>query len=110
MAAINDLSFEGKVAIVTGSGRENGIGAAIAVALATRGAAVTINYIAESSGPRAAKIAEGIRARDGKATVVQGDIGDQEQAKKLVKETLAAFKTDKIDIIGRLLEPTKQHD
>ncbi|KAI1348434.1 NAD(P)-binding protein [Xylaria sp. FL0043] len=99
MSATNDLSFQGKVAIVTGSGRPSGIGAAIAVALATRGASVTINYVSDSSAPRAAELAEGIRAKGGKATVVRGDVGDPEVAKKLVKETLAAFNTDKIDIL-----------
>lgn len=37
------LSLDGKIAIVTGSGRENGIGAAIAFALAGNGASVAIN-------------------------------------------------------------------
>lgn len=101
MSATNDLSFQGKVAIITGSGRPNGIGGAIAVALATRGASVTINYVSDSSAPRAAQLAESIKAKGGKATVVRGDVGDPEQAKKLVKETLAAFNTDKIDILGR---------
>ncbi|EMR62888.1 putative short chain type protein [Eutypa lata UCREL1] len=99
MSATNDLSFQGKVAIITGSGRPNGIGGAIAVALATRGASVTINYVSDSSAPRAAQLAESIKAKGGKATVVRGDVGDPEQAKKLVKETLAAFNTDKIDIL-----------
>jgi NAD(P)-dependent dehydrogenase (short-subunit alcohol dehydrogenase family) len=52
------LSLDGKVAIVTGSGRENGIGAAIANALARNGAAVTINYVSDSSAPRAAAVAK----------------------------------------------------
>ncbi|KAI0380712.1 NAD(P)-binding protein [Hypomontagnella monticulosa] len=95
----NDLSFDGKVAIITGSGRPNGIGGAIAVALADRGAYVTLNYVSDSSAPRAAELAESIRAKGGKATVVRGDVGDPEVAKQLVKETLAAFNTDKIDIV-----------
>lgn len=102
MSVANDLSFHGKVAIVTGSGRPNGIGAAIAMALAIRGASVTINYVSDSSAPRAVEVAESIRAKGGKAAVVRGDVGDPEQARKLVKETLAAFNTDKIDILGRL--------
>jgi NAD(P)-dependent dehydrogenase (short-subunit alcohol dehydrogenase family) len=101
MSITNDLSFEGKVAIVTGSGRPNGIGGAIATALAARGACVTINYVSDSSAPRAAELAESIRARGGKAAVVRGDVGDPEVAKRLVKETLAAFNTDRIDILGR---------
>ncbi|KAI1130250.1 NAD(P)-binding protein [Nemania abortiva] len=99
MPVTNDLSFQGKVAIITGSGRPNGIGAAIAMALAARGACVTLNYVSDASAPRAAKLAESIRAKGGKATVVGGDVGDPEVATKLVKETLAAFNTDKIDIL-----------
>ncbi|KAI4864907.1 NAD(P)-binding protein [Hypoxylon rubiginosum] len=99
MSTTNDLSFQGKVAIISGSGRPNGIGAAIAAALAVRGACVTINYISESSAPKAAEVAESIRAKGGKATVVRGDVGIPEEARKLVKETLAAFNTDKIDIL-----------
>lgn len=54
------LSLAGKVAIVTGSGRENGIGAAIANALARNGAAMTINYVSNASAPRAAAVAKRI--------------------------------------------------
>ncbi|KAI1075960.1 NAD(P)-binding protein [Whalleya microplaca] len=99
MSVTNDLSFHGKVAIVTGSGRPSGIGAEIAAALAVRGACVTINYVSDSSAPRAVEVAESISAKGGKATVVRGDVGDPDEARKLVKETLAAFNTDKIDIL-----------
>ncbi|KAJ3579799.1 hypothetical protein NPX13_g768 [Xylaria arbuscula] len=99
MPTRNDLSFQGKVAIVTGSGRPNGIGAAIAMALAARGASVTINYVSDASAPRAVEVADSIKATGGKATVVRGDVGDPEAASHLVKETLAAFNTDKIDIL-----------
>ncbi|KAI0833910.1 NAD(P)-binding protein [Hypoxylon sp. FL0890] len=99
MSVTNDVSFHGKVSIITGSGRPSGIGAAIAVALAVRGACVTINYVSDSTAPRAAELAESIRARGGRAAVVRGDVGDPEEATKLVKETLAAFNTDKIDIL-----------
>ena len=51
-----DLSFAGKTAIVTGSGRPNGIGAAIALALAKRGASVTVNYVSDSSAAKAAEV------------------------------------------------------
>jgi NAD(P)-dependent dehydrogenase (short-subunit alcohol dehydrogenase family) len=93
------LSLAGKVAIITGSGRENGIGACIAAALARNGAAVTINYTSESSGPRAQKVAETIRSEGGKVTIVRAAV-DQEGARTLVEETLKAFKTDRIDILG----------
>lgn len=45
------LSLAGKVVVITGSGRENGIGPAMAVALARYGAAVTINHVSDSSAP-----------------------------------------------------------
>jgi NAD(P)-dependent dehydrogenase (short-subunit alcohol dehydrogenase family) len=96
----DNLSLAGKVAIVTGSGRENGIGAAIASTLARNGAAVTINYVSETSGPRAQSVAEKIRADGGKVTVVRAAV-DQEGAKALVEGTLKAFGTDHIDILGR---------
>jgi NAD(P)-dependent dehydrogenase (short-subunit alcohol dehydrogenase family) len=94
------LSLKGKVAIVSGSGRENGIGAGIAVALARNGAAVTINYVSESTANRAADVAESIRKVGGKATHVQADVTTPEGAKKLVEETLKAFLVDHIDILG----------
>jgi NAD(P)-dependent dehydrogenase (short-subunit alcohol dehydrogenase family) len=94
-------SLEGKVAIVTGSGRENGIGAAIAWALARNGASVAINYVSDSVAPRAAAVAKKVEELGGKATVVQVDITTPEGAAKLVNETLKAFKTDKIDILGK---------
>jgi NAD(P)-dependent dehydrogenase (short-subunit alcohol dehydrogenase family) len=97
----DNLSLAGKVAIVTGSGRENGIGAAIATTLARNGAAVTINYVSEASKPRAQSVAEKIRAEGGKATVIRAAV-DQEGAQKLVDGTLKAFGTDHIDILGKL--------
>jgi NAD(P)-dependent dehydrogenase (short-subunit alcohol dehydrogenase family) len=96
---VDNLSLAGKVAIVTGSGRENGIGAAIASTLARNGAAVTINYVSESSGPRALSVAEKIRAAGGKVVVIRANV-DQNGAKALVDGTLRAFGTDHIDILG----------
>jgi NAD(P)-dependent dehydrogenase (short-subunit alcohol dehydrogenase family) len=97
------LSLEGKVAIVTGSGRENGIGAAIASALGRNGASVVINYVSDSSASRAANVAAAIRSLGAKAIVVQADVSKPEGAAKLVKETLDGFQTDKIDILGMCL-------
>jgi NAD(P)-dependent dehydrogenase (short-subunit alcohol dehydrogenase family) len=93
------LTLAGKVAIVTGSGRENGIGAGIAFALARNGAAVTINYVSESSTVRAEAVAQKIRDAGGRATIIRASV-DEEGAKALVKGTLKAFETDHIDILG----------
>lgn len=94
------LSLDGKVAIITGSGRENGIGAAIAIALARNGAAVTINYVSDSSAPRAAAVAKTIQDNGGRAIVVQASVDRKEDGLRLVSETLEAFGTQKIDILG----------
>ena len=94
------LSLAGKVAIVTGSGRENGIGAAIALSLARNGAAVTINYVSDASANRAANVAESVRKFGGKATVVQADVTKSKDAKKLVDDTLKAFGVEKVDIVS----------
>ncbi|RKL28298.1 hypothetical protein BFJ72_g12529 [Fusarium proliferatum] len=96
---IDSLSLHGKIAIVTGSGRENGIGAAIAMTLARQGAAVTIHYVSDSVTVRAQAIADGIREEGGKAAVVQASIETPEGAQYLVGETLRAFNTDHIDIL-----------
>lgn len=111
------LSLAGKVAIVTGSGRENGIGAAIAIALSRNGAAVVINYVSESSEARAAGVAKTIQAAGGQAIVVKASVSTPEGANHLVQETLKRFKTDHIDIlvnnagaglVGSTLETTKE--
>lgn len=98
----NILDLTNKVAIVTGSGRENGIGAAIALTLAKAGARVTVNYISESSASRAAGVVSNIESAAGKgvATSVRADVSTAEGSKKIVDDTLRAFDVDHIDIIG----------
>ncbi|KAM0347325.1 hypothetical protein ACHAPU_004844 [Fusarium lateritium] len=97
--AIDTLSLAGKIAIITGSGRENGIGAGIAIALARNGAAVTIHHVSDSVTERANATAERIKADGGKAIVVQTSIETPEGAQHLVNETLRGFNTDRVDIL-----------
>ena len=99
--AIDTLSLQGKVAIVTGSGRENGIGAGIALALARNGAAVVVNHVSASSADRALTVAKTLREAGGEAIVVQGGVDTLDGAKHLVAKTLEGLKTDHIDILGR---------
>ncbi len=97
--APDTLSLEGKVAIVTGSGRENGVGAAIAIAFARNGARVAINFVSDATAPRAANVASTIEQLSGrKAVVIQADIATLEGAKKLVDETLKAFGTETVEV------------
>jgi NAD(P)-dependent dehydrogenase (short-subunit alcohol dehydrogenase family) len=101
--APDTLSLAGKVAIVTGSGKQNGIGAGIASALARNGASVVINYVSEATGPRAAEVVKKIEADGGKAAVVQADVTTPGGATSLVQQALKAFQVEKIDILGVLL-------
>ena len=68
-------------ALITGSSR--GIGAATAKLLAADGWPVRINYRADEEGARA--VAEEIGSQGGKATVIQGDVGDAGQVASLLE-------------------------
>lgn len=72
--------LEGKIALVTGSAR--GIGAAIAVRLASDGASVAVNY--SRSEHEADAVARRIIASGGKAITVKADIGNSEEVARLV--------------------------
>ena len=89
---MNNL-LEGKIAVVTGASR--GIGRAIALELARRGARVVVNY--NRSAEAAAEVVAAIEAEGGEATAVQADVSDLAQARALVQ---AAQKTyGRIDVL-----------
>jgi len=74
----DDLSLDGRVAVVTGAGA--GLGRAEALALAEAGARVVLNDL-----PGAAdEVAEEVAARGGEAVVVAGDIGERSTADALM--------------------------
>lgn len=81
------LSLENRVALVTGASR--GIGKAIALELAARGAAVVINY--NNAAERAQEVVAEIEAEGGKAAVFQADVSNFEEAGKLVKFAIDTF-------------------
>lgn len=103
MSPQDSLSLANKVAIITGSGRETGIGAGIALALARAGARVVINHVSESSASRAVKVTQSIEATlgTGRVLVVQADVSSIEGAKKIVDATLEGFNVDHIDVLGK---------
>jgi NAD(P)-dependent dehydrogenase (short-subunit alcohol dehydrogenase family) len=72
---------------VTGASR--GIGAAIALALAEKGADVAITY--ERSVERAAQIVQAIEAKGRKALAIQADSGDPAAIKRSVDEAAQAL-------------------
>ena len=85
--------LQDKVAIVTGASR--GIGRAIALELARRGARVVVNY--RSNAAAAQEVVENIRAEGGEAQAVQADVSQLSEAQGLIDAALQAYGT--IDIL-----------
>lgn len=81
------LPLTGKVALVTGGSR--GLGRAIALTLARRGADVVINYVHNAEA--AAQVLTEVEALGRRALAVQADVGDYDQAAQLVKTTLKSL-------------------
>ncbi len=79
--------FVGKTVLVTGAG--TGFGAEIAVRAAQEGADVAIHYRSSQAGAEAT--AERVTALGRRAVVVQADIAQHDQIKKLAEEVWAAF-------------------
>ena len=67
------LSLENRVALVTGGSR--GIGRAVALELAARGAAVVVNY--NKSSEAADEVVKKIQEAGGKAAGFQADVSDR---------------------------------
>lgn len=79
--------LDGKVALVTGSGR--GIGASIAVELARNGAKVVVNY-SRASGP-AEKVVQEIKALGSDAIAIKADVGNVQETIRLFGEAVKHF-------------------
>ncbi|XP_014883763.1 peroxisomal multifunctional enzyme type 2 isoform X1 [Poecilia latipinna] len=92
------LSFEGRVALVTGAG--GGLGKEYALAFASRGASVVVNDLGVDtkgggrSSAAADKVVEEIRVKGGKAVANYDSVEDGE---KLIQSALDAF--GRIDIV-----------
>lgn len=84
--------LKGKVAVVTGASK--GIGAAIARALATEGAAVAVNYASSRTG--ADKVVAEIGKAGGKAVAIQADMSKPDDIVRLFKETKQALGTPNV--------------
>jgi 3-oxoacyl-[acyl-carrier protein] reductase len=84
---IGGTELAGRVALVTGAGRN--IGRAIALELAAAGAGVAVN--ARSSREEAEAVAAEIRAAGGDAIAVLADVTDASAVEAMVARTLAHF-------------------
>ncbi|MGB4314141.1 MAG: SDR family NAD(P)-dependent oxidoreductase, partial [bacterium] len=92
--AVVEISLAGKVAVVTGSSR--GVGRAIALRLAEAGCrGVTINYV--QNRERGLEVVRELEERGAEGLLVQADVGEEEDANRLIKETYDRF--GRIDIL-----------
>jgi len=80
-------SLENKVALITGGSR--GIGRAVALELAARGAAVVVNY--NKSLEAADDVVRKIQGAGGKAAAFQADVSELKQAEALIKFAVQTF-------------------
>src|SRR5262252_528632 len=77
------MGLEGRIALVTGAASD--VGRAIALALASEGAGVAVNY--HSAGERAQAVVDEIRAKGVRAIACQADICDLVAVKQMVQRT-----------------------
>jgi len=80
-------TLQGRVAIVTGGSR--GIGRAIALELARRGARVVVNY--NRSAEAAGEVVAAIQAEGGEAIAFQADVSQFEPARALIQAALDTY-------------------
>jgi 3-oxoacyl-[acyl-carrier protein] reductase len=100
-----------RVALVTGCGKDRGIGAATALALAGRVGAVAVADVADRGAPNLNEqpadmtatwrglpgLVEQLTARGVKALAVHGDVGVEEDCRAMVDEVLGAF--GRVDVL-----------
>ena len=79
--------LKGKIAVITGAGR--GIGKAIALQFAQYGSKVVVNY--RSSIAQVEELLAIIKNNGGEAIAIQADVSREEDAKRLVDETVKHF-------------------
>lgn len=97
----NDQNYIGsgklmnKVAIITGG--DSGIGKAVAIAFAKEGADVVIVYLSEKENDDALDTKTVVESYGRKATLMRGDVTDENFCKKIVSETVKIY--GKLDIL-----------
>lgn len=93
------LPLNEQVVLVTGAGR--GLGAAIAKAFATAGAALVINY--RYSFAAAEELAEAILARGGRAVAIEADVTDSRAVDAMFEAAAAEFGSPVSTVVNNAL-------
>ncbi len=81
--------LKGQTAVITGA--NSGIGNAIAIQMAGEGANVVVNFI--TNPDEAQKIVENIKDSGGNAIKFKADVSQEEEVRKMFRETIEAFGT-----------------
>ena len=97
------MTLDGKVALVTGAGRN--IGKAIALGLAEQGATVIVN--ARSNREEAEAVAQQIRDAGGHASVMLADVSDRVALQELMDAALAEHGHVEIVVNNAATRPSK---
>jgi meso-butanediol dehydrogenase / (S,S)-butanediol dehydrogenase / diacetyl reductase len=101
------MRFAGKIIVVTGSGKQKGLGQGILQRFADEGANCVVSDIMIDDEAQA--VAEELRARGAKVATIACDVSDADQCRALVEQTLDAL--GRLDIfvnnagIGFMMKP-----
>ena len=87
--------LDNKIALITGS--SSGIGKAVALAFATQGADLALNYPNDSQADNAATVQKEIEALGRRAVAIRADVSQEDEVQHLVDTTLQTY--SRIDIL-----------
>lgn len=101
------MRFAGKTVVVTGSGREKGLGQAILQRFADEGANCVVSDVAIDDAANG--VAEELRSRGAKVAAIACDVADQAQCAALIAQARAAFGSVDVMVnnagIGFMMKP-----